>query len=250
MKHITVLATLALTLLLASVTIVGCSSTATKGSSPSEDSTADEIASGPSLDELTDALSEGWSTETWYSSIVDIRVEQRMLAQVIVVETDMPSGQADSVATAQEMGDAIREIGYSDIAPNLSIDGIDGGQLMGMGSGVDATEALDLPATPQSAAELGGWIDAVFSDSGESWYGSIQTVEIATDVPGWGDTAMIVVRTDLPGGDAREQSIMEARMIGHAISMMGQSLAEDYQVLDANEENLVSGDIPSSAYRY
>lgn len=250
MRRINAFAMFVLVLIAASVMLAGCSSSATKSASDSGGSSDSTASSGAALSDLTDALENEWSSEDWYDRIVDIRIEQQLLARVIVVETDLEPGNAESVAVAQQITSAVEGIGYDEIAPNLTIVGLNAGQLMGVSSGTAGMEILDLPAAPTSAPELGGWINTVFGDSGESWYLSIQTVELSSDVSGWSGTDVIVVRTDLPGGESRDRSIAQARMIGYAIGMMGQTLAENYQVLDANDENLTSGGIPTPMYQY
>lgn len=202
-----------------------------------------------SIDNLRDDLASEYGDAGWYGAVTDLQVEQRMFADVLIVGTNLPASDAGIYETALAIGDALAALDSYRVAPNIEILDGKGAHLASYGNGTAATEHFELPASPTTAEQIGPWIDEVFGDSGDAWYASIQTVELSTSLPGW-SSPIIVVHTDLPGGDAREISQQQTRYIGYAIDLSGQTVAPNFAVMDADGEQLIAGGIPVMPYVY
>lgn len=202
-------------------------------------------------DELQAVIDSEFAGESWYANVVSVAVEQQLLTPVAVITIDL---EADASGPAYDIA---REISLAvspaieESIPNLVImSGPSGIQMSagGMGQTLEAAN-LGLPAAPSNAKELEEWLNEVFEASGETWYSHVTGIELVDQLPGY-DTPGLVVHTDLTGSGADAINKQPTSLIRMAISMSGQTFAENASVVNASGENLSSGSLPPLTHMY
>jgi hypothetical protein len=226
---------------------VACTSSSEEPQEAAESETTSEAApAGPMSDEdLAAALEAEYGSTEWFPRVQWIGADQVLLARVIRVETDLDMNDYD---LAGEIGNAVASIVQSEEAVNIQVISADGSSSTGQSWGSAMGDVMDLPPAPTSAEELQSWIDTVYGDSGEDWYGHVKSLGVSDSESGWQGTSLIVVETDL--AERSDEAYALANLMGQAVTSSGQTISQSYLVKMGSGEQLVSGDLPSVSLSY
>jgi hypothetical protein len=191
------------------------------------------------VDQLKAALAADHSTEAWYASVTDIRLETHLGAPVLVLDVNWDELTVD-FAAKQALLDAANAAldGYdTPLAINVATRDVHGAftPAGGGGSGVGMlADLVALPPAPTTPEELSAWLATVFGPGGlvalgteETWYSSITSVAME-DV---GNGPMLMVTTSLGRADATElASIVAAVQLSNTplLSLWGLRGSGDY----------------------
>jgi hypothetical protein len=236
-------ATLAIALAL---TMTACSSGSGEPTEDTSESSEEAETSAPMDDEnLAAAFEAEYGSEEWYSRVQWIGFDQVLLARVLRVETDLEISES---SIAGEIGNAVATLVESEEAVNIQVLSAGGSSSTGQSWGSEMGEVMDLPPAPTSAEELQSWIDTVYGESGEDWYGHVKSFSVSDSEGGWQGTTVVVIETDLP--DNSEESLALGRRMGEAVTSTGQTITTNYVVKMGSGEQIMSGDLPTVNLSY
>ena len=231
-----VLLALMLALALTACSTGGQSTADTSGSSGgSSDSGTDSGPAAISADTINELLEGELASEPWASSVTEVQEATYLRRPVVSIGFADEAARNEAQTVIQDAFLEREEWGVLEIySPVLS-----GFQTIGNSS---SFPVIELPATPASAPEFAGWLDAAFgsgSPEPEAWVEHVQSSEYAASLP-TGNYEVLIVRTDLPFDQTGQRT---AQLIIQAIYTAEPTFAKQFAVYYADGSNMTAGDI-------